>query len=216
MIINLIVVIATLGKELLVRVCGWNAAKSLFSEILEAVMFAPMSFFDTTPMGRITNRFSKDIYTVDEQLPATMRSYFGTMLKVASVILYITIVTPMFLLGLGPIAAFYYFAQRYFIKTSRELTRLDSSSRSPIYALFSETLEGLSCIRAFKQEDRLTKQCFQLLDNNQKAYFLNFSANCWLAVRLEFAGTLIVTFAALFAVLSRDTSSSSTDQVLYN
>lgn len=132
------------------------------------------------------------------------------MLRVVSVILYIVVVIPLFLVGLLPVFGFYYFAQRYFIKTSREIARLDSSSRSPIYALFSETLEGLSCIRAYKGEERLTSKCYTMLDNNQMAYFLKFSANCWLAVRLEFAGTLIVTFAALFAVLARDNSSTQT------
>ena len=97
----------------------------------------------------------------------------------------------------------YYFAQRYYITTSRELTRIESTTRSPIYALFSETLEGLSTIRAYQISPALRQKNNMLLDNNQRAYFLNFSANCWLAVRLEFAGTLIVTLAALFAVLAR-------------
>ena len=91
---------------------------------------------------------------------------------------------------------------------------MDSSSRSPIYALFSETLEGLACIRAYTQEDKLTKKCYELLDSNQEAYFLKFSANCWLAVRLEFAGTLIVTCAALFAVLYRDDSNTQSEKVI--
>lgn len=68
--------------------------------------------------------------------------------------------------------------------------------------------------RAYRGEDRLTKKCYSLLDSNQKAYFLKFSANCWLAVRLEFAGTLIVTCAALFAVLARDDSSTQTVEVV--
>lgn len=100
-----------------------------------------------------------------------------------------------------PISVCYYAAQRYYIKTSRELTRLDSLSRSPIYALFSETLDGLTTIRAYLQEEQFFQKNNQALDANQQAYFLNFSANCWLGVRLEFAGTLIITFAALFAVL---------------
>jgi ABC-type multidrug transport system fused ATPase/permease subunit len=74
--------------------------------------------------------------------------------------------------------------------------------------LFSETLDGLTTIRAFKAERRLIGRNNQLLDNNVQSYFLNFSANCWLAVRLEFAGTLIVTFAALFAVLARSSNTS--------
>jgi ATP-binding cassette subfamily C (CFTR/MRP) protein 1 len=214
MLINVFVITLTLGKEIFVRITGWNASQSLFRELLVAVMHAPMSFFDTTPMGRVINRFSKDVYTVDEQLPQTMRGYLGTVLRVLSVITYICIVTPLFIIGLLPVAGFYYFAQRYFISTSRELTRLDSGSRSPIFALFSETIDGLSCIRAFKTEAISARRCNQLLDNNQKAYFLNFSANCWLAIRLEFAGTLIVTFAALFAVISRgepDLSATATE-----
>jgi ABC-type multidrug transport system fused ATPase/permease subunit len=95
-------------------------------------------------------------------------------------------------------------AQRYYIKTSRELTRIESTARSPIYALFSETLDGLPTIRAYQAERRLVHKNNHLLDQNQKTYYLNFSANCWLAVRLEFVGTLIVTFAALFAVLARE------------
>jgi ABC-type multidrug transport system fused ATPase/permease subunit len=74
-------------------------------------------------------------------------------------------------------------------------------------------LEGLTTIRAFRRERERLQHAFTLLNNNQRAYFLNFSANCWLAVRLEFAGTLIVTLAALATVVatqrSFDTSSQS-------
>jgi ATP-binding cassette, subfamily C (CFTR/MRP), member 1 len=140
---------------------------------------------------------------VDTLLPRTVKMYMGTMGKVISTLLYISIVTPFFFLFLFPILFYYYRAQQYFIKTSRELTRLDSLSRSPIYALFAETLDGLSTIRAFGDEARLTSKSNKLLDSNQQAYFLNFSANCWLAVRLELAGACIVTFTALSAVFSR-------------
>lgn len=201
--INMTVVAFSFVRELYVRMRALEAGRSMFIELLGAVLFSPMSFFDTTPLGRVINRFSKDIYTIDEQIPQTVRGYLGTMAKVISTILYICVITPMFMLGLLPIMAFYYIAQRYYIKTSRELTRLESTSRSPIYALFSETLDGLATIRAYGSERRLIEKNNRLLDSNVQSYFLNFSANCWLAVRLEFAGTLIVTFAALFAVLGR-------------
>jgi ABC-type multidrug transport system fused ATPase/permease subunit len=162
-----------------------------------------MSFFDTTPLGRVINRFSKDIYTIDEQIPQTVRWYLASMAKVTSTILYVCLITPVFILALVPITIGYIAAQRYYIKTSRELTRLDSTSRSPIYALFSETLDGLSTIRAYNIQHKSVKKSNRLLDENQKAYFLNFSANCWLAIRLEFAGTLIVTFTALSAVIAK-------------
>lgn len=70
--------------------------------------------------------------------------------------------------------------------------------------MFSETLDGLSTIRAYGEEERLTKKSNSLLDTNQQAYFLNFAANCWLGIRLELAGTMIIAFTALAAVLSRE------------
>jgi ATP-binding cassette, subfamily C (CFTR/MRP), member 1 len=206
--INCLLVAMAFFRELYVRLKALNAGRSLFMELLTSVLFSPMSFFDTTPLGRVINRFSKDIYTVDEQIPQTVRAYLSTMAKVISTILYISVITPLFMFGLVPVFGFYYIAQRYYIKSSRELTRLENTSRSPIYALFSETLDGLPTIRAYKSERRLIEKNNRLLDNNVQSYFLNFSANCWLAVRLEFAGTLIVTFAALFAVLGRSTDTS--------
>jgi ATP-binding cassette subfamily C (CFTR/MRP) protein 1 len=132
------------------------------------------------------------------------------MAKVTGVLLYISIITPIFLFALVPITACYIIAQRYYIKTSRELSRLDSTSRSPIYALFSETLDGLTTIRAFNCEKIFLEKIYKSLDNNQAAYYLNFSANGWLAVRLELAGTMIITFAALSAVLARESILRST------
>eukprot|EP01041_Mallomonas_annulata_P007311 gene7311-14905_t len=208
-VLNVLVCLSLFARELYCRLCCWRAGNVLFKEVLHAVLFSPLSFFDTTPLGRITNRLSKDIYTVDEQLPQTIRWYVACMLKVFSSLMYSCVVTPMFTIGLVPIVGFYYTAQRFYIKTSRELSRLDSASRSPIYALFAETLDGLSTIRAFRTENILITRINNLLDTNQKAFFLSFSANCWLAVRLELAGTFIVTFAALFAVLGREESPSS-------
>eukprot|EP01039_Chlorochromonas_danica_P007900 gene7900-8715_t len=202
-VINAGVVMCALLKEIYCRLRSLDASRSLYEELLQAVLYAPMSFFDTTPLGRVINRFSKDIYTIDEQIPQTVRSYLATVAKVTGVLIYVCVVTPLFIIGLVPMAIFYFLAQKYYIRTSRELTRIESITRSPIYALFSETLDGLSTIRAYGVEQRLSTKNQNLLDANQRAYFLNFSANCWLAVRLEFVGTLIVTCATLFAVLAR-------------
>ena len=135
-LINIGVVIFMLSRDLYGRLIALRAAKVLFNDLLGAVLFAPMAFFDTTPLGRIVNRFSKDIYTIDEQIPQTSRGYLSTMYKVLGVLIYICVITPMFIVLLVPICLFYRISQRYYIKTSRELTRLDSTSRSPIFALF--------------------------------------------------------------------------------
>ncbi|GMH62121.1 hypothetical protein TL16_g03408 [Triparma laevis f. inornata] len=199
--INAIIVISMFVRQLHLYLKSLRAAKTLFNELLTTILRAPMSFFDTTPLGRILNRFSKDTYTLDQQMSATVRMYLGTLSSVIGTLIVISTVTPWFLITLPPILIFYLGKQKYFTKTYRELKRLDSVSRSPIYALFGETLEGVATIRAFKAQSVLKKRIMRLLDENQKAFWLTFSAQCWLAVRLELAGTAIITFACLCAVL---------------
>ncbi|RLN48167.1 hypothetical protein BBJ29_000290 [Phytophthora kernoviae] len=181
---------------------GLRASQSLFQNLLARILRAPTSFFDTTPTGRIVNRLSKDVYTVDESIPATWSMLLNTFISVLVTLATISYVTPIFMVILIPVLVGYYISQRYFIKSSRELQRLDSISRSPVFALLSETLDGLSTIRAYNAEVQFSTKNEGLLDRNQRAYFLNFAVNCWLALRLEFAGTLIAAFAALTAVLA--------------
>jgi ABC-type multidrug transport system fused ATPase/permease subunit len=135
---------------------GLRAARSTFEAMLSRILRAPMSFFDTTPMGRIMNRFSKEVNTVDAQLPTTWNSYLSTLATVIGVIFAILAATPLFALALVPILSLYVLSQRFFIRTSRELKRLDSISRSPLYAHFSETLDGTATVRAYARLLRLT------------------------------------------------------------
>jgi ATP-binding cassette subfamily C (CFTR/MRP) protein 1 len=181
---------------------GLRASRSLFQSLLARILRAPTSFFDTTPTGRIVNRLSKDVYTVDESIPATWSMLLNTFISVLVTLATISYVTPVFMVILLPVLVGYYISQRYFIKSSRELQRLDSISRSPVFALLSETLDGLPTIRAYRAETQFSTKNEELIDRNQRAYFLNFAVNCWLALRLEFAGTLISAFAALTAVLA--------------
>jgi ATP-binding cassette subfamily C (CFTR/MRP) protein 1 len=190
-LLNVIIVLASFGREYYARLRGLAASRHLFASLLTALLYAPLAFFETTPLGRIMNRCSKDIYTIDEQLPSSLRGYLLTILRVILALAYICFVTPWFMALLLPLGVFYYCAQRYYIKTSRELSRLESLSRSPIYNYFSETLEGLTTIRAYRRERFKFQQICQAVYTNQQANYLNFSANCWLAVRLEFVGTMI-------------------------
>jgi ABC-type multidrug transport system fused ATPase/permease subunit len=200
-LINLADGVSMFSRQVFLYLSCLKASKVLFETLLTTVMRAPMSFFDTTPIGRVLNRFSKDMYTVDSQLPTTLRAYLGTLSSVLSTLFVISTVTPWFIVCLVPIAAYYVSNQRFFVATYRELRRLDSVSRSPIYALFGETLDGVATVRAFGAENILKARVVDLLDSNQTAFFLTFVAQCWLAVRLELAGTAIITFACLCVVL---------------
>ena len=97
--------------------------------------------------------------------------------------------------------------QRFYIPTSRQLKRIESTTRSPIYVHFSETITGASTIRAYGVGQRFLGQSESLVDHNLAFYFGGIASNRWLGFRLEFLGALIVLAAALFAVIGRDSLS---------
>jgi ABC-type multidrug transport system fused ATPase/permease subunit len=122
----------------------------------------------------------------------------------------IIISTPVFAAVIIPLGAVYMAYQKYYLRTSRELKRLDSVSRSPIYAHFQESLGGITTIRAYRQQQRFTLENEWRMDANLRAYFPSISANRWLAVRLEFIGSVIILSAAIFATISVSTGSGLT------
>ncbi|ETW02813.1 hypothetical protein H310_05298 [Aphanomyces invadans] len=189
-------------QTLALFLAGLRGSAHLFSALLTRVLRAPMSYFDTTPLGRIMNRMSKDVYALDETLPSNWGMLLGATFSFITTIGTVVYATPWFTVLLPPLAAFYYVSQRYYISTSRELKRLDSISRSPVVALLTETLDGIPTIRAFGVERQFVARNQALLDRNQRAYVLNISANCWLSLRLEIVGTVVTAGAAFFAVLA--------------
>ncbi|XP_038678143.1 canalicular multispecific organic anion transporter 1 [Scyliorhinus canicula] len=179
------------------------ASRDLHVHLLQNILHVPMLFFDTTPTGRIVNRFSKDIYTIDETIPMSFRGVLACFFGVIGTLFVICLATPYFTIVIVPLAVLYYFIQTFYIVTSRQLRRLDSVTRSPIYSHFGETVTGLPVIRAYGHQARFLENNEQIINGNQKCVFPWIVANRWLAIRLEFVGNLVVFFAALFSVLAR-------------
>ncbi|XP_051473900.1 ATP-binding cassette sub-family C member 2 isoform X2 [Apus apus] len=182
-----------------------RASRVTHQQLLSNILRAPMSFFDTTPTGRIVNRFAKDIFTIDETIPMSFRSWLNCFMALISTLLMISLATPFFVLVIIPLSIFYYFVLRFYISTSRQLRRLDSVTRSPIYSHFGETVSGLSVIRAYGHQERFLQQNESTMDINQKSVYSWIVSNRWLAIRLEFVGSLIIFFSALLAVISKGT-----------
>ncbi|NXN34140.1 MRP3 protein, partial [Nycticryphes semicollaris] len=183
---------------------GINAARALHAALLENKFHTPQSFYDTTPTGRIINRFSKDIYVIDEVIPPTILMFLGTFFTSLSTMIVIIASTPLFAVVIVPLAILYFFVQRFYVATSRQLKRLESVSRSPIYSHFSETVSGASVIRAYRRVTSFVDISDLKMDENQKSYYPGIVSNRWLGVRVEFVGNCIVLFAALFAVISKN------------
>ncbi|KAK7111848.1 hypothetical protein V1264_011414 [Littorina saxatilis] len=194
----------TFSGALMVALGSRIASKQMHQGMLVTVLRLPMTFFDTTPLGRVLNRFSKDVDTVDTVLPERMSMWLRCLLQVIGTVVVISMSTPIFLALIVPLGILYFIVQRFYVATSRQLKRLESTSRSPIYSHFGETITGASTIRAFNQQERFIQQSESKVDENQVCYYPSIVSNRWLAIRLEFVGNCIIFFASLFAVLGRE------------
>ena len=133
-----------------------------------------------------------------------IRGWITCLLAVISTFLIISYTTPLFLIPIAVVMCCYYFVQRIYVATSRQLKRLESVTKSPIFSHFGETLNGVATIRAFSLQSDFIKRSERLVDDNQKANYPAIVANRWLAVRLEMVGNLIIFCSALLAVLGKD------------
>ena len=106
--------------------------------MLDGLLGAPMAFFDRTPLGRLVNLFSKDLYTIDEELPVTIAMWLMVATSCASTMGTIAFATPWFLAVCAPLGVLYFGTMKYFIPSVRELKRLDATSRSPVFSAFAE------------------------------------------------------------------------------
>ncbi|KAI1286818.1 ATP-binding cassette sub-family C member 3 [Halotydeus destructor] len=187
-----------------------KASSTLHNMMLDHILRAPMSFFDTTPSGRILNRFGKDVENLDTAIRMSIRMFLNNFFKSLVTFIIISMQTPLFLVPLVPLGIVYYMVQRYYIMTSRQLRRLESNTRSPVYSHFSETVNGTSCIRAFQVENDFNSACDRKNDINNATNLLCVASTRWLSVRLEFLGNLIVLVAALFAIFAKGAIDAST------
>ena len=134
------------------------------------------------------NRFAKDVDVCDNKLGQTLRIWTSTLANFLGTIILLISVLPWFALVIIPMAVLFFFIQKIYVNTSRQLKRLESISRSPIYSHFGETLNGVGTIRAFRLQNKFSQHSETLVDNNQVCYFPSIIAQIWLAVRLEFIG----------------------------
>ena len=192
--------VVTFFRTAFLAVMGVKASINLHGRLTESVMRAPTSFFDTTPIGRIVSRFSKDIHSMDEELTNYFDFFLFCSLFVLATLATITFVTPWF--GIAAVCALFVYVAviNYFRQVSRESKRLESVARSPVYAHYSETLGGTPTIRAYGVTDRFLTENAAKMDVSIEGYYANKVADRWLSVRLELLGAFIGMGAALLVV----------------
>ncbi|CED82131.1 multidrug resistance-associated abc transporter [Phaffia rhodozyma] len=188
---------------------GITASYNLFNEALHGVMRSRISFFDTTPIGRIVNRLSKDITTLDNQLPQQLNQLLNLVFSVFGTIGLVFYTFPYLGIIFAPMAVLYYIFADFYRRSSREVKRLDSNLRSHVYTSYGEMLGGLASVRAYRQQKVFTKKTEEAIDYQNRANFMTITLQRWLGVRLDFLGNILVLGIGLFGVGFRETISPS-------
>lgn len=182
-----------------------RASALLHNWLLDNVLRAPSSFFDATPVGRVLNRFSADLSKVDNELGASLSQALGTAFNVGGSMLAIAVSTSgTFIALLLPVMMAYYYIQSWYRRTSTELQRLESVSRSPIYSSFASALNGVSTIRAYGVQSRFKAKHATRVDVNNATQVASTFTQQWLAVRLDMLGALVTFFIAAVGAVGDD------------
>ncbi|KAM7195265.1 P-loop containing nucleoside triphosphate hydrolase protein [Rhypophila sp. PSN 637] len=190
-------------------ILGTKASKVMLHDAIKRVLRAPMSFFDTTPLGRITNRFSRDVDVMDNNLTDAVRMYFFCVGSIVAVFALIIAFFHWFAIALVPLFMFFMFATSYYRASAREVKRFESVLRSSVFAKFGEGLSGVACIRAYGLKDRFIVDLRKSVDEMDSAYFLTYSNQRWLSVRLDMIGNCLVFTVGILVVTSRFSVSPS-------
>ena len=181
---------------------GLKASKFFHSGMLSRLVLAPMRFFDTTPIGRVINRFAGDTNIIDHKIPTNLDNLVYCIFYCFGGILVNAISTPYFIIPVIPILLIYFSIQRFFVSSSRELQRIDNVSKSPVLAQFSETLGGLTTIRAYRHQQRFQTRNWKLVDDNNTASLYLHSSIIWMGVRLDYLGAIIVFVSSICSIVS--------------
>ncbi|XP_060681943.1 multidrug resistance-associated protein 4 isoform X2 [Hemiscyllium ocellatum] len=178
-----------------------NASKELHNRMFACIIRAPVLFFDRNPIGRILNRFSKDIGHLDDLLPYTCMDFLQSSLQILGVIAVAVAVIPWILIPITPLAIVFFFLRRYYLKTSRDIKRMESSTRSPVFSHLSSSLQGVWTIRATKTEQQFQAKFDEHQDLHSGTWFLFLSTSRWLAVRLDALCAVFVSIVAFGSVI---------------
>ncbi|KAI5791332.1 P-loop containing nucleoside triphosphate hydrolase protein [Pyronema domesticum] len=189
-------------REVIVFAGSLKASRDIHNQLLHNVMRAKGRFFDSTPLGRIMNRFSKDLEAVDQEVAPVALGMIHSLGSVIAIVILITIITPGFLFAGLFITFLYVLIGIFYLRASRDLKRIESIQRSPLYQHFGETLSGIPTIRAYGDERRFVRDNLQKIDDHNRPFFYLWACNRWLGFRVDIAGALVAFFAGAFVVLN--------------
>ncbi|KAI7862036.1 P-loop containing nucleoside triphosphate hydrolase protein [Spinellus fusiger] len=203
-IITMSNIVLNASKSFVLYLGALKASRSLYLMLLRRVLRAPLRFFDTTPIGRILNRFSKDFETIDSSIPNDMMHFTVQTLMVTSSVVVVSSVMPTFLIPVILVTMANISLGSMFVMVARELKRIDSTNRSPLFSHFTETIVGVVTIRAFGVTQQFLQDMVRLMDNSVRPSFHTWIANRWVSVRFAALSAVINMVAGFIVLISLD------------
>ncbi len=180
-----------------------SSAKKLHSNMLDHVIRSPMSFFDSNPSGRIVNRFSKDISFIDELIPLLFFDVCNLASLLAGILISVAIVSPWSLFFLAFFVVLTVKIRGFYMNGSRQVKRLEAVSRSPVFSLLGECMNGLPSIRSFGLQQALTEKFQRHVEGNTQMFYAFIVTARWLAVCLDTTALILLAAASLGSVALR-------------
>ncbi|KAL2550605.1 ABC transporter C family member 10 [Forsythia ovata] len=201
LLIGIISTLFLLYRSLCTVVLGRQSSKAIFSQLLSSLFRAPMSFYDSTPLGRILNRVSSDLSITDIDVPYILMAVFVLSTYLYSYLAVLAVATWQVLFVSIPMVFLAISIQRYYLPSAKALMRIDGTTKSFVANHLAESVAGATIIRAFKEEDRFIAKNLELIDTNASPFFHNFAANEWLIQRMETLSAVVLASSALCLVL---------------
>jgi ABC-type multidrug transport system fused ATPase/permease subunit len=179
-----------------------TASWKIHQRLMHSVTRAKFKFFDVTPLGQLMNRFSKDLEAVDQEVAPIAIGVMSCALAIVVTVALISAITPGFLIAGVFIGAMYFFVGKFYLRSSRDLKRIESVQRSPLFQQFGETLSGITTIRAYGDERRFIRDNMMRINTHNRPFIFLWATNRWLAFRIDVIGDLVAFFAGAFVVFS--------------
>ena len=179
-----------------------HASWKIHDRLLRTVMHAKFRFFDSTPLGQLMNRFSKDVESVDQEVAPVAIGMLHSLASVIMIVILISVITPGFLIAGVFITLVYTALGAIYLNSSRDLKRLESVQRSPLYQQFGETLNGIVTIRAYGDGPRFIVDNHRRINAYNRPHIYLWASNRWLALRVDWTGALVSFFSATFVLIN--------------
>ncbi|XP_077987381.1 ATP-binding cassette sub-family C member 4-like [Glandiceps talaboti] len=198
-----IFIVALVRAIYIFRVCV-TASRKLHNKMFAAIIRTPIYFFDTNPVGRILNRFSRDTGYMDEVLPWSIFVFCQTPTQIIGVVIVVSVINPWVFIPTVPLILVLLYLRKYYVATSRDIKRLEGVTRSPVFSHLSATLQGLCTIRAFNAETIFVEEFDSHQDLHTEGWFLFLASSRWFGIRIDLLCACFTTAVAFCCVLAEE------------